>query len=122
MFPGSGKVVSGQVGFMGPATAKPNPTYEEVTTKFMIDFVANAFSLLKCILMLCGDFEQVCTGHTRHVEVYNLKFDGDEQTYEDLVKHFFMFHDPTTLNQQGNDIGTQYASAIFCSDQKQVII
>lgn len=64
----------------------------------------------------------MCTGHTRHVEVYNLKFDGDEQTYEDLVKHFFMFHDPTTLNQQGNDIGTQYASAIFCSDQKQVII
>ena len=63
---------------------------------------------------------QVCTGQTQHVEVYNLKFDGDEKTYEDLVKHFFMFHDPTTLNQQGNDMGTQYASAIFCSDQKQV--
>ncbi len=54
------------------------------------------------------------------MEVYNLKFDGDAKTYEDLVKHFFMFHDPTTLNQQGNDMGTQYASAIFCSDQKQV--
>ena len=64
----------------------------------------------------------MCTGQTQHVEVYNLKFDGDEKTYEDLVKHFFMFHDPTTLNQQGNDMGTQYASAIFCSDQKQVCI
>ena len=62
----------------------------------------------------------MCSGQTQHVEVYNLKFDGDKKTYEDLVKHFFMFHDPTTLNQQGNDMGTQYASAIFCSDHKQV--
>lgn len=57
MFPGSGKVVSGQVGFMGPATAKPDPTYEEVTTKFMVAIVANAFSSLKRILMFCVDFE-----------------------------------------------------------------
>jgi len=92
-FPGSGKVISGKVGFMGPKTAKPNPTYREV-----------------------------CTGTTGHVEVYDFKFSGEEKAYEDLVKHFFMFHDPTTLNRQGNDRGTQYASAIFCYDKTQMEI
>ncbi len=88
---GSGRVVSGKVGFMGPPTAKKFPKYEEV-----------------------------CTGLTQHVEVYDLEFDGDETTYENLVKHFFMFHDPTTFNRQGFDMGTQYASAIFVYDEKQV--
>jgi peptide methionine sulfoxide reductase MsrA len=54
------------------------------------------------------------------VEVYDFTFNGEAETYENIVKHFFMFHDPTTLNQQGNDRGTQYASAIFCYDSKQV--
>jgi peptide-methionine (S)-S-oxide reductase len=63
---------------------------------------------------------QVCTGNTQQVEVYDLTFEGDESTYENLVKHFYSFHDPTTLNQQGNDRGTQYASAIFCHDEAQV--
>lgn len=54
------------------------------------------------------------------MEVYDFTFEGDEKAYEDLVKHFFMFHDPTTLNRQGNDRGTQYASAIFAYDEKQV--
>lgn len=54
------------------------------------------------------------------MEVYDLTFEGGEKAYEDLVKHFFMFHDPTTLNRQGNDRGTQYASAIFTYDEKQV--
>lgn len=63
----------------------------------------------------------MCTGTTQHVEVYDLTFEGDEKTYEDLVKHFYSFHDPTTPNQQGNDRGTQYASAIFCHDDKQVL-
>lgn len=62
----------------------------------------------------------MCGGQTQHVEVYDLSYEGNEKTYEDLIKHFFMFHDPTTLNQQGNDRGTQYASAIFCYDDKQV--
>jgi peptide-methionine (S)-S-oxide reductase len=52
--------------------------------------------------------------------VYQLEFEGNEKTYEDLVKHFFMFHDPTTLNRQGNDAGTQYASVIYVHDDKQV--
>jgi peptide-methionine (S)-S-oxide reductase len=51
--------------------------------------------------------------------VYDLVFDGQEKTYEDLVRFFFMFHDPTTFNRQGNDIGTQYASAIFYYDDRQ---
>lgn len=55
-----------------------------------------------------------------HVEVYDFVFDGNEDTYEQLVRHFFMFHDPTTLNKQGNDAGTQYASVLYCYDAKQV--
>ena len=65
-------------------------------------------------------FDQVCSGKTQHVEVYDLTFKGDEKTYENMVKHFYTFHDPTTLNQQGNDRGTQYASVIFYHDDKQV--
>jgi methionine-S-sulfoxide reductase len=76
---------------MGPPGAKKNPTYREV-----------------------------CMGNTGQVEVYDCIFDGKEETYEKLLKHFFAFHDPTTMNSQGNDRGTQYASAIFCYDDKQV--
>ena len=56
---------------MGPSSANVNPTYEDV-----------------------------CSGVTGHVEVYDFVFDGNEKTYEDLVKFFFQFHDPTTLNRQ----------------------
>ncbi len=55
------------------------------------------------------------------MEVYDFKFEGGEKAYEDLVKLFFMFHDPTTVDRQGNDRGTQYASHIFVYDQKQVL-
>jgi peptide-methionine (S)-S-oxide reductase len=48
-----------------------------------------------------------------------MTYDGKEATFENLCKHFFSFHDPTTMDSQGNDRGTQYASAIFCYDQKQ---
>lgn len=65
-------------------------------------------------------YRAVCSGTTGHVEVYDCVFDGNEETYEKLVRHFFMFHDPTTLNKQGNDAGTQYASVLYCYDQKQV--
>lgn len=65
-------------------------------------------------------YRAVCSGTTGHVEVYDCVFDGNEETYEQLVRHFFMFHDPTTLNKQGNDAGTQYASVLYCYDQKQV--
>ena len=54
--------------------------------------------------------------------MYDFEFEGDEKTYEDLCRHFFMFHDPTTIDKQGNDRGTQYASAIFVYDEMQVLI
>eukprot|EP01041_Mallomonas_annulata_P005097 gene5097-10197_t len=85
-----GSILSGAVGFMGPPTAKANPTYREV-----------------------------CGGNTGHVEVYDFTFKGDESTYENLVKFFFSFHDPTTMDRQGNDRGSQYASVIYCYDDKQ---
>ena len=64
----------------------------------------------------------MCEGTTGHVEVVQLVFDKSKAPYEELVKFFFTFHDPTTLNRQGNDTGSQYASAIFChsDDQMQV--
>lgn len=91
VFKGSGRVKSGKVGFMNPDnTAPPDPSYREV-----------------------------CSGRTGYVEVYDFEFEGDEKTYEDLCRHFFMFHDPTTIDKQGNDRGTQYASAIFVYDEMQ---
>lgn len=89
-FPGMPKIQSGRVGFMGPPSAKAQPTYKEV-----------------------------CGGDTEQVEVYDLVFDGSASTYEALVKHFFMFHDPTYDNRQVNDVGTQYASTIFAYDKDQ---
>ena len=73
-FPNKGEITWGKVGFMGPTTAKANPSYREV-----------------------------CSGSTGHVEVYNLKFTGGNEAYEALTRFFFQFHDPTTLNSQGND-------------------
>ena len=92
-FPGVLVAKTGKVGFMGPENAPSNPSYK-----------------------------QVCSGSTGHVEVYAVRFrpeaaDGD--AYRELVKFFFQFHDPTTLNRQGNDKGTQYASVIFCYTDKQ---
>jgi peptide-methionine (S)-S-oxide reductase len=78
---------------MGPADAKANPSYKEV-----------------------------CSGATGHVEVYDFEFSGGEEIFEELVKFFFQFHDPTTFNKQGNDSGTQYASVIYCYDVKQMNI
>mmetsp|Transcript_16360 Transcript_16360/g.27663 ORF Transcript_16360/g.27663 Transcript_16360/m.27663 type:complete len:109 (+) Transcript_16360:398-724(+) len=67
-------------------------------------------------------YKQVKKGFTSHVEVLNLKFDTHKASFEDLVKFFFTFHDPTTKNKQGADKGTQYHSTIFfhSSKQKQV--
>ena len=58
-------------------------------------------------------YETVCGGTTEHVEVLQLDFDDNEISYEKLLDHFWMCHDPTTLNRQGPDIGRQYRSAIF---------
>ena len=64
-------------------------------------------------------YEAVCTGTTGHAEAVQLDYDPALVTYEDLLDIFWTLHDPTTLNRQGNDVGTQYRSVIFYHDQKQ---
>jgi peptide-methionine (S)-S-oxide reductase len=101
-FPGS--IKEAKVGFMSPdPNAMENPSYR-----------------------------QVCSGTTGHVEVLMIELEdvvatagaestctSTEQLVESLLRIFFQFHDPTTKNRQGNDAGTQYASAIFCADEQQ---
>jgi peptide-methionine (S)-S-oxide reductase len=70
--------------------AKPNPTYEEV-----------------------------CTGRSGHVEVVQVTFDNEVTSFQDVLGVFFTIHDPTTRDRQGNDVGSQYRSAIFWHSEKQ---
>lgn len=64
-------------------------------------------------------YEQVCSGTTGHAEVVQVDFDPDVVTYRDLLGVFFTIHDPTTLNRQGADVGTQYRSAIYHHSPEQ---
>ena len=67
-------------------------------------------------------YKEVCTGNTNHAEVVKLDFDEKIITYEKILKTFFQIHDPTTLNSQGPDFGTQYRSEIFYLNDNQKII
>jgi peptide-methionine (S)-S-oxide reductase len=64
-------------------------------------------------------YEQVCTGATGHAEVVQITFDPQQISYHDLLEVFFSVHDPTTLNRQGADVGTQYRSVIFAHTPEQ---
>jgi peptide-methionine (S)-S-oxide reductase len=64
-------------------------------------------------------YEDVCSGRTGHAEVVRITFDPAVLSFADLLRVFFTIHDPTTLNRQGNDVGTQYRSVIFCATPEQ---
>ena len=90
------------------------------------------FSKLKGVLKTevgyCGGinkdttYKEVCTGNTNHAEVVKLDFDRKIISYEKIIEFFFNIHDPTTLNSQGPDFGTQYRSEIFYLNDNQKII
>jgi peptide-methionine (S)-S-oxide reductase len=92
-FPNS--IKSCAVGFMSP---EANPRYKNPT------------------------YQQVCTGASGHIEVLYVELNEPEKHFEELMRFFFQFHDPTTRNRQGNDSGFQYASWIFCGDSAQISI
>jgi len=64
-------------------------------------------------------YEQVCTGTTGHAEVVRVRFDADRISLREVLEIFFTIHDPTTLNRQGNDVGTQYRSGVYLHDAAQ---
>ena len=83
------------------------PGVKDVTSGFMGGRVANP------------TYEQVCNGTTGHAEVVQVTFDPRQISYETLLDWFWQLHDPTTLNRQGADVGTQYRSAIFYHSDEQ---
>ena len=90
----------------------------------------SVFSCLKGVLELASgyangelvdpSYEAVCTGRTGHAECVMLTFDPAVLTLSDVLEVFFATHDPTQLNRQGHDVGTQYRSAVFCTDEVQL--
>ena len=65
------------------------------------------------------NYEEVCSGNTNHAEVVKINFDNSKTSYKNILNYFFEFHNPTTLNRQGPDIGTQYRSEIFYLNKNQ---
>ena len=81
--------------------------------------------VLECVSGYAGgarpnpSYEQICTGVSGHAEVVRLRYDPSAISLDELLRIFFTIHDPTTLNRQGNDAGTQYRSVVFCQDDVQ---
>ena len=69
--------------------------------------------------MLNPTYKDICNGDTGHAEGIQITFDADQVSFETLLEIFFVSHDPTTPNRQGNDVGTQYRSAVFCQNEAQ---
>lgn len=67
------------------------------------------------------DYEQVCTGNSGHAEVVALHFNAERISFTQLLQVFFAIHDPTTLNRQGHDVGSQYRSVVFCQNETQAL-
>ena len=67
-------------------------------------------------------YEQICTGKTGHAEVIKIEYNSSLISFKDLLVVFFSTHDPTTLNRQGNDVGTQYRSSIFTDNKDEIKI
>lgn len=67
-------------------------------------------------------YQDICTGHSGHAEVVQVSFDPNVISYETLLEVFFSLHDPTQLNRQGNDVGSQYRSAIFFHNVQQQVL
>ena len=65
-------------------------------------------------------YEMVCTGNSGYNEVVRLEFDPEAISLQEILEIFFLIHDPTTLNRQGHDVGTQYRSGIYCTTQEQL--
>jgi len=84
--------------------------------------------IIKTEVGYCGgnsdktNYKEVCSGTTNHAEVVKLEFDPNKISYENILEYFFKFHDPTTLNSQGPDFGTQYRSEIFYTNDDQKTI
>jgi peptide-methionine (S)-S-oxide reductase len=66
-------------------------------------------------------YKEICNGDTGHAEAIQITYDASIVSFENLLEIFFVSHDPTTLNRQGNDVGTQYRSAVFCQNEAQKI-
>ena len=67
-------------------------------------------------------YKDICNGDTGHAEGIQISYDADQVSFETLLEVFFASHDPTTLNRQGNDVGTQYRSAVFCQNGVQRLV
>jgi peptide-methionine (S)-S-oxide reductase len=115
---------------MNPSNAQPNPNPHVATLAGGCFWCLEAvYDQLKGVISVESgysggsvpnpSYEQVCTGRTGHAEAVQITFDPGAIAYKDLLDVFFTTHDPTTLNRQGADVGTQYRSAIFYHSPEQ---